>query len=227
MGTTNVPDTVYVPAIVWFADSDTSTLVVVCVSTYVVDAKSAHAPHGTSNIKNKITEIASKLETLISDIPESKNENFEIKEYFENIKNKDLDISKKIEKQLLDIENIYFGLTNLKFNLEKFEFEKFKKDFDEKVKKDKEQLIKDETLCKEFSTQKTVREADIKLAKKDYEKAYKSLGFKSEEEYKEKTISEKEIKNLNKEIENYNKDVTANKTMIKELEKNYNNHIPF
>lgn len=170
-------------------------------------------------IKNKITEITSKLETLISDIPESKTENFEINKYFENIKNKNLDITKKADNQLLEIENIYSELTSLKFNIEKFEFEKFKKDFDEKVKIQKEELIKAETLCKEFSVQKKSKENEFKTAKKEYEKAYKSLGFKSEDEYKEKTISEKEIKTLNKEIENYNKDVTVNKTMIAELEK--------
>ena len=170
-------------------------------------------------IKNKITEITSKLETLISDIPESKTENFEINKYFENIKNKNLDITKKADNQLLEIENIYSELTSLKFNIEKFEFEKFKKDFDEKVKIQKEELIKAETLCKEFSVQKKSKENEFKTAKKEYEKAYKSLGFKSEDEYKEKTISEKEIKTINKEIENYNKDVTANKTMIAEFEK--------
>lgn len=170
-------------------------------------------------IKNKITEITSKLETLISDIPESKTENFEINKYFENIKNKNIDITKKADNQLLEIENIYSELTSLKFNIEKFEFEKFKKDFDEKVKIQKEELIKAETLCKEFSVQKKSKENEFKTAKKEYEKAYKSLGFKSEDEYKEKTISEKEIKTLNKEIENYNKDVTANKTMLFEFEK--------
>lgn len=172
------------------------------------------------NIKNKITEIASKLDTLISDIPESKNENFEIKKYFEEVKNKDLNITKKIEKQVLDIENIYQEITNLKFYLEKFDFDKFKKDFDENVRKEKEQLIKSETLCKEFTNQKNIKEADIKVAKKEYEKAYKSLGFKTEKDYRENTISEKDIKVINKEIEIYNKDVTANKTMISELEKN-------
>lgn len=172
------------------------------------------------NIKNKITEIASKLDTLISDIPESKNENFEIKKYFEEVKNKDLNITKKIEKQVLDIENIYQEITNLKFYLEKFDFDKFKKDFDENVRKEKEQLIKSETLCKEFTNQKNIKEADIKVAKKEYEKAYKSLGFKTEKDYRENTISEKDIKVINKEIEIYNKDVTANKTMLSELEKN-------
>ncbi|MBP3597293.1 MAG: SMC family ATPase [Clostridia bacterium] len=171
------------------------------------------------NIKNKITEIASKLDTLISDIPESKNDNFEVKKYFEEVKNKDLNITKKIEKQLLDIENIYQEITDLKFNLEKFDFDKFKNDFDEKVRKEKEQLIKAETLCKEFANQKNMKEADIKVAKKEYEKAYKSLGFKTEIEYRENTILEKDIKVINKEIENYNKDVTANKTMLSELEK--------
>lgn len=172
------------------------------------------------NIKNKLTEISSKLDTLISDIPESKNENFQIKSYFEENKTKDSEITKKIEKQLLDIENMYSELTNLKFNLERFDIEKFKKDFDENVKKEKEELIKNETLCKEFLAQKLAKEKDLNLAKKEYEKAYKSLGFKTEEDYKEKTISEKEIKVFNKEIENYNKAVIANKTMLVELEKN-------
>lgn len=46
VGTTNVPDTVYVPAMVWFADADTSTLV---LSTYDVDAMSASATPGTKH----------------------------------------------------------------------------------------------------------------------------------------------------------------------------------
>lgn len=171
------------------------------------------------NIKNKITEISSKLETLISDITESKNENFKILKYFEEIKRKDDDITKKMEKQLLNIENIYFELTNLKFKLEKFDFEKFKKEFEEKIKKDKEELIKNETLQKEYITRKLEKERDLKSAKKEYEKAYKFLGFETEEEYKEKTITEKEIKSITKKLDCYNKDVTANKTMIIELEK--------
>lgn len=171
------------------------------------------------NIKNKLTEIISKLKTLIDDITESKKEDFDILKYFEDVKKQDDEITKKIEKQLLDIESIYFNLTNLKFELEKFNFDKFKKEFDEKIKKDKENLIQNKTLQKEYLNRKLETENSLKTAKKEYEKAYKSLEFGTEEEYKEKTITEKEIKIITKEVESYNKDVTANKTMIIELEK--------
>lgn len=53
VGTTKVPDTVYVPAMVWVADDDTSTLDVVAVWTYAVDAISANAGIDKKN-KQKI-----------------------------------------------------------------------------------------------------------------------------------------------------------------------------
>ncbi len=53
VGTTNVPDTVYEPAMVCVAVAAVSTLVFVALATYVVDAISAMAPIGI-NIEQSI-----------------------------------------------------------------------------------------------------------------------------------------------------------------------------
>ena len=48
-----MPETLYVPAIVWFADSDVSTRVDIAPLTYAVDGMSANIVVGKNKHKNK------------------------------------------------------------------------------------------------------------------------------------------------------------------------------
>ncbi len=170
-------------------------------------------------IKNKITEMNSKYEVLLSKIDENIKEKFDLKKYSSFIERKLVDCLNKIEKLELDCSKIYFEIFGEDFEISSFDYDNLKKNFEKLVKSDKENLIKNQTLLKDYIFQKKNKGKDLEKAEKDYEKAYMSLGYENEREFKEKVWNKLKIKQVEKEIETYNNNVTENKIKILELEK--------
>ena len=172
-----------------------------------------------TNSKNKIIELKSKYSVLLSKINDSSDENFDLKKYFSNIEKKISTCINKIKKTETECSDLYSEICGSKLKINSFDYDAFKIKFEKSIKDDKDDLLKNKTLLKEFENQRKEKEKNLNNAKKDYEKAFKSLGFENEELYKNGTWEESKLKSVNKEIENYTKDVTENKALISELDK--------
>lgn len=172
-----------------------------------------------NSIKNEITGLNSKYETMLKDIDEGRESNFDLKKYLELLDKNISEIIKKTKSLSDACQKIYLEICDKKINLEKFDFDEFKLDFEKSVAKDKEELIKNMALIKELENQKSNKEKQFVLANKEYEKAYKKLGFDTVEEYKDNVCTEIELKKKVKEIDDYNKCIIENKTILAELEK--------
>lgn len=172
-----------------------------------------------NDIKNKITGINSKYETMLNDIEDSSKSDFDLKSYSETLEKTISDILKKIKIIEDTCKGMYYEILNKNLNISAFDYDSFKSDFDKLVISDKEELLKNQTLIKELENQKNIKDKNLNSAFKEYENAYQKLGYVTAKDYKDSVLNEKEQKILIKEIENYNKCIIENKTIITELEK--------
>lgn len=165
-------------------------------------------------LKNKITEIKTKIDTLEKNLLKEKE--FNINEYSKNI-NQEYNRNKKLnDKSIKIIEEIYFEITNKEINLEKFIFDEFKEEFDKKRKEQLEELTKSNTLINQYNKNIKEKSQEIEILNKKYIEAYSKLGYKSYEDYISDVISDNEIIKKQEKIDEYNKNIIEIKTKIEE-----------
>lgn len=172
-----------------------------------------------SKYKEQITIITTKCESIIAEIPDSQNVDFNLTEYIEKIQK----IKEQINKEKLDIkenfEAIYYKITQSYVNIEEFEFDNFKDDFNKKIKENADKMIKNQTLL--TNTKKINESVNEEYCEKydEFIKMIKELGFKDEEDYEKNILSETEIEELRKQIEIYKEKQISNKARLEVLEK--------
>lgn len=172
-----------------------------------------------SKYKENITIINAKINSILSDIPESKSNDFELDEFVKIVKEQEDEIRNQKNKIKNNFDIIYNEITNSYINIEEFEYDEFKDDYNNQIKEKSEKLIKNKTL---LSNTKTTKDE----LTKDYEKKYtefieiiNKLGFKNEKEYKENVLTEKEIEKIKENIEDYKERKISNKTKLETLGK--------
>lgn len=179
--------------------------------------KVEEAQKDTIKFQNKITEINSKLEALISELNMDNENDFNIENYGKEVIKKHTENKKEIKLSFENINNLYQDMMGRPIDLNVFEYDEFEAKIQNRVSQIKDELIKNNTLQTEKEKQlKEKKEAKVKSIL-EYKNAYKELGFDNESEYKEAVLSEEKIKMEQEKIDVYNTTVQVNNAKILEL----------
>ena len=160
---------------------------------------------------NKVTEINSKIETLIKEFGEKPDVELYNKKYAE--------ISEKLEKAYNQLNDNYKKIMLKDIVIESFEYDIFKEKITNKISKEREEFLKLQTQQEENKKQIDELLQKKEKAQNDYQNTLKELGFENEEQYKKSVLNNLQIEIFSKEIEKYKTDVTINATKLEEIQK--------
>ena len=160
---------------------------------------------------NKVTEINSKIETLIKEFGEKPDVELYNKKYAE--------ISEKLEKAYNQLNDNYKQIMLKDIVIESFEYDIFKEKITNKISKEREEFLKLQTQQEENKKQIDELLQKQEKAQNDYQNTLKELGFENEEQYKKSVLNNSQIEIFSKEIEKYKTDVTINATKLEEIQK--------
>lgn len=160
---------------------------------------------------NKVTEINSKIETLIKEFGEKPDVELYNKKYAE--------ISEKLEKAYDQLNDNYKQIMLKDIVIESFEYDIFKEKITNKISKEREEFLKLQTQQEENKKQIDELLQKKEKAQNDYQNTLKELGFENEEQYKKSVLNNSQIEIFSKEIEKYKTDVTINATKLEEIQK--------
>lgn len=172
-----------------------------------------------SKCKEQITVINTKYDSAIAEIPDSKNSDFDLKKYIENIQNQRENLRKEKINIKEKFDKIYYEVTGNYTDIEGFEFEEFKDDFNAKIKEKADKMIENNTLLNNLQKINEEKEKEYQEKYNDFIETIKELGFENEEDYKKNLLSEKEIAKTKEIIEKYKEKQITNKTKLETLEK--------
>ena len=161
----------------------------------------------------------SQINTLVEEFKDDSNEEFNLEKFKNLIRDEFNKNKEKLEINEKMISEEYNKLSLNTLVLKEFDFEKFKDGVIEAINLEKNELIKDQTIQEEKNKQLLEGKTKLKEYNEEYSKELLNLGFKTEEEYKNVLIADKEIENLQKYVEQFNTNVTVNNTKILEIEK--------
>lgn len=160
---------------------------------------------------NKVTEINSKIETLIKEFGEKPDVELYNKKY--------LEISEELEKAYNQLNDNYKQIMLKDIVIESFEYDIFKEKITNKISKEREEFLKLQTQQEENKKQIDELLQKKEKAQNDYQNTLKELGFENEEQYKKSVLNNLQIEIFSKEIEKYKTDVTINATKLEEIQK--------
>lgn len=160
---------------------------------------------------NKVTEINSKIETLIKEFGEKPDVELYNKKY--------LEISEELEKAYNQLNDNYKQIMLKDIVIESFEYDIFKEKITNKISKEREEFLKLQTQQEENKKQIDELLQKKEKAQNDYQNTLKELGFENEEQYKKSVLNNSQIEIFSKEIEKYKTDVTINATKLEEIQK--------
>ena len=160
---------------------------------------------------NKVTEINSKIETLIKEFGEEPNVELYNKKYAE--------ISEELEKAYNQLNDNYKQIMLKDIVIESFEYDIFKEKITNKISKEREEFLKLQTQQEENKKQIDELLQKQEKAQNDYQNTLKELGFENEEQYKKSVLNNSQIEAFSKEIEKYKTDLTINVTKLEEIQK--------
>lgn len=160
---------------------------------------------------NKVTEINSKIETLIKEFGEKPDVELYNKKYAE--------ISEELEKAYNQLNDNYKKIMLKDIVIESFEYDIFKEKITNKISKEREEFLKLQTQQEENKKQIDELLQKQEKAQNDYQNTLKELGFENEEQYKKSVLNNLQIEIFSKEIEKYKTDVTINATKLEEIQK--------
>lgn len=160
---------------------------------------------------NKVTEINSKIETLIKEFGEKPDVELYNKKYAE--------ISEELEKAYNQLNDNYKKIMLKDIVIESFEYDIFKEKITNKISKEREEFLKLQTQQEENKKQIDELLQKKEKAQNDYQNTLKELGFENEEQYKKSVLNNLQIEIFSKEIEKYKTDVTINATKLEEIQK--------
>lgn len=160
---------------------------------------------------NKVTEINTKIETLLKEFGEEPN--------VELYNNKYTEIKEKLEQTYNQLNSNYKQIMLKDILIEKFEYDTFKESVTNKISKEREEFLKLQTQQEENQKQIDELLQKQEKAQNDYKNILKELGFENEEQYKKSVLNNSQIEIFTEEIEKYKTDVTINTTRLEEIEK--------
>lgn len=160
---------------------------------------------------NKVTEINSKIETLMKEFGEKPDVELYNKKYAE--------ISEKLDKAYNQLNDNYKQIMLKDIVIESFEYDIFKEKITNKISKEREEFLKLQTQQEENKKQIDELLQKKEKAQNDYQNTLKELGFENEEQYKKSVLNNSQIEIFSKEIEKYKTDVTINATKLEEIQK--------
>ena len=141
----------------------------------------------------------------------------DIKEYAEDINKQYADLSKSFEELCQTIKTLYYEITEEILDIDEFDFNELKEKYDDTKKEHTKKITECNTKKDEFSKNIDLKKKEQEKIKSEYENAYKILGFKNEQNYKENILDEAVIESTKKMIEDYKQQCTETLAQIKEL----------
>lgn len=164
---------------------------------------------------NKLSEIKSKIETLLSAL----GENIVFERYKEEVKIQYQENTNNLRQIHVQLNENYKIITKKEIDIANFDYDVFKNEITNKIIEDREQLLRDKT--QEEENKKLLKEKLDKqdIVNQEYKNALEELGFESKEQYKESILNKSQIERLTKEIDDFKTETTANNTRIEEIEK--------
>lgn len=148
-----------------------------------------------NQIKEKITALNSKIETLEKSIPESEDKLFNLSQYIEKTQKEKQELEQKQKEIKEKFKTISSKLTKSYKNIEDFDYDKSKEELEEQNKKDREKLIANQTRIQDLEKELTNKEIIDTIENNQ----------KLEEISKEQENKEKSVNNIKAQI-NINKD---------------------
>ena len=181
--------------------------------------KKAHYFYCINCLAEYLEVTPEELEAKVEEFKDDSNEEFNLEKFKNLIRDEFNKNKEKLEINEKMISEEYNKLSLNTLVLKEFDFEKFKDGVIEAINLEKNELIKDQTIQEEKNKQLLEGKTKLKEYNEEYSKELLNLGFKTEEEYKNVLIADKEIENLQKYVEQFNTNVTVNNTKIFEIEK--------
>ena len=168
-------------------------------------------------IKEKISSVKSKID-LINIKTNCKDED-ETNKLSLEIKTKNERLSIAANKLKKEFDHIYQFITSSKIDIEKFSLLEFINNFNKENGKIKEELQSSRSLLEEY--QHTLSKQKIILSKetKKLQELIKQIGFKDQDDYRKKLLSEENINALNEAVKQHEKEKTTNNIKLIEIEK--------
>ena len=174
------------------------------------------------SIQNDITKYNTKIETIILELNQDVKK-FDLRKYSSIVIEKYN--NKKNEKDRIyeNANEIYRNISGKNLEIEEFSIDDFVNEINLKYRDIINKITKNQTLFEEYNKAQQNMEIQLREAQKEYEKAYKSIGFKNEEDYKKNILSKSELEKKSKLIDKYNNEIIANKTKLQEIKKSLKN----
>ena len=169
------------------------------------------------NVENEISKDNALIENFSKNMKKEFSEKEDIKEYASDVKNKYEILYAKNLTLTKNIKDLCYQIEEKDIDIDKLNFEKFKEDYEESKKEHSRRITELNTRKNEFKKREEESIKENERLKDEYKEAYNSLGFKTEDSYKESLISDENVKLIKKEIEDYNKECIEITTTIKEL----------
>ena len=169
------------------------------------------------DVEESLTKNNALLENFIKNMKKEFSEKTDLKEYSDDIKNQYNNINSKLLEYKDGISELYLSIENVQIEVKELNFEEFKEKYEAKKQMHAKKIIESNTQKVEFNKRLEEQQKENDELRKEYENAYKNLGFETEEEYKISVLNEDAIKNCQQEIENYKKACTETITKITEL----------
>lgn len=174
--------------------------------------------------KKRIEEIMTKNSTLIDDFSQKMkkelSEQTDIKEYAKEVKNKYETQEKAYQKTCEMICDLYYEIEDLVLDIEEFDFEELKEEYEEEKKEHLKNLTECSTQKGQLEKLTTSKKNEEDKLKKEYEEAYQSLGFETEELYKKSILDEQTLIETQELIQIYQTDCIEVNARMKELADN-------
>ena len=141
----------------------------------------------------------------------------DIKEYAEDVKNQFYILNKNYEDICETVKNLYYEIEEEVLNIDEFDFNEFKEKYEESKKEYTKKITECNTRKTEFNKNINLKNEEKEKLKLDYENSYKSLGFETEEIYKQNIMTESVLESTQEMIKDFDTKCTETVAQIKEL----------
>ena len=183
-----------------------------------------------NKINEKLTVIATEIDTLTKglnydyframlNLNAEVSDNVDIKEYDVEIKALFEELNKKYNENINTMSNLYYEIEESVLDINQFDFNRFKDEYEDEKKEYLRQVTECNTKKVQFMDLLNTKKDEQNALKLEYETAYTLLGFKDEADYKENTLDEKTLQEVQELIRKYNNECIEVATKIKELKK--------
>ena len=157
------------------------------------------------------------IENFSKNMKKDLSDKTDIKEYAEDVKNQFYILNRNYEDICETVKNLYYEIEEEVLNIDEFDFNEFKEKYEESKKEYTKKITECNTRKTEFNKNINLKNEEKEKLKLDYENSYKSLGFETEEIYKQNIMTESVLESTQEMIKDFDTKCTETVAQIKEL----------